>query len=246
VFIQDAYDTVQPPSDFAPEPVHHILFFGFFGDGVLIVLIVAAIWILTAIYGSANFRAARQPRDAVQKRVDRVVKAMGEAARASQANQMRLAREAEEAARSQFKASLELSKRLDDVIGPLNKALEGMREEEAHIKPLTGPSTVMGGTVINIAVGGGAGIGHETVTAGAVAASAEVKAEGAGGPEMMSEEEHSLAVWTAIQRLYNAWRNKSAIVAALHAAQAQLMSQPAWEPPLDELAAHDPRRRPSH
>ena len=240
MFIQD-YDAVPPPSDFAPDPVQHHFFFE---TGILIVLVVVAIWILSAIYGSENFRAARRPRDAVQRRVDRVVKAMAEAARANQASQLKLAQEAKAAIDSQFSASLKLSQELNKVIGPLNKALEGVREDEATIKPITGPSVVTGGTVINIAVGGGAGAGPETVTAGPVTAVApgEIKVE-AAPPEMMSDEERRLAIWTAVQRLFNAWKNKSAIVAAFHAAQSQLMSSAPWEPPLDELAANDPRRR---
>ncbi len=244
MFIQDSYDAVPPPSDFGPEPIHHHFFFD---TGILIVLVIVAIWILSAFYNSANYRAARQPRDAVQKRVDRVAKVMAEAARANQSNQVKLAEEAKAAIDSQFPAALRLSQELNKVVGPLNKALEGVREDDAPIKPLTGPSTVLGGTVINIAVGGGTGVGPETVTAGAVAAPAEVGGEGApGGPEMMSADERSAAVWTAVQRLFNAWKNKSAIVAAFHAAQAQLIASPVWEPPYDRLAPNDPRRRQSH
>jgi hypothetical protein len=243
VFIQD-YDSVPPPSDFAPDPVHHHFFFE---TGILIVLVVVAIWILSAIYGNANFRAARQPRDAVQRRVDRVVRAMADAARANQASQVKLAEEAKAAIDSQFAASLRLSQELNKVVGPLNKALEGVREEEAPIRPITGPSTVTGGTVINIAVGGGAGLGPETVTAGpaAVAAPGGEHAEMTAGPEMMGEDERRSAVWMAVQRLFNAWKNKAAIVAAFHAAQAQLMLSPSWEPPVDELAAAELRRRQS-
>jgi hypothetical protein len=244
VFIQDSFDTVRPPSDFGPEPVHHYMFFE---SGILIVLVIAAIWILSAIYGSANFRAAREPRDAVQKRVDRVVKAMADAARANQSSQLKLAEEAKAAIDSQFAASLRLSQELNKVVGPLNKALEGVREDDAPIRPISGPSTVMGGTVINIAVGGGAGVGPENVTAGTAvaAAPAEVKVDGAAaGPEMMSPDEKSAAIWTAVQRLFNAWKNKTAIVAAVHAAQAQLVSSPPWEPPFDRLAPNDPRRGP--
>ena len=243
VFIQDSYDAVPPPSDFGPDPVPHHFFFD---TGILIVLVIAAIWILSAIYGNENFRAARRPRDAVQRRVDRVVKAMADAARANQTNQVKLAEEARAAIDSQFSASLRLSQELNKIIGPLNKALEGVREDDAPIRPLTGPSTVMGGgTVINIAVGGGTGVGPETVTAGpaAVAVPGEVKVESVAGSEVMSEDERSSAIWTAVQRLFNAWKNKTAVVAAFHAAQTQLMSSPSWEPPLDELLANDPRRR---
>ncbi len=241
MFIQD-YDAVPPPSDFGPDPIQHHYFFE---TGILIVLVIAAIWILSAIYGGENFRAARRPRDAVQRRVDRAVKAMADAARANQASQEKLALEAKQAINEQFKASLELSQALNKAIGPLNKALEGVREDEAPIKAITGPSVVTGGTVINIAVGGGAGVGPENVTAGPVTAvsPAEIKAE-VLPPEMMSAEERRLAIWTAVQRLFNAWKNKSAIVAAFHAAQTQLMSSAPWEPPLDELVANDPRRRP--
>ncbi len=241
MFIQD-YDTAPPPSDFAPDIVPHHYFFE---DGILIVVVIAAVWILWAIYGSENFRAARRPRDAVQRRVDRAVKAMADAARANQASQEKLALEAKSAINEQFKASLELSQALNKAIGPLNKALEGLREDEAPIKAITGPSLVTGGTVINIAVGGGTGTGPETVTAGPATAvlPGEIKVEGAL-PEMMSAEERRLAVWTAVQRLFNAWKNKSAIVAAFHAAQTQLMSSAPWEPPLDELIGRDPRRGP--
>lgn len=242
MFIQD-YDSVPPPSDFAPDPVQHHFFFE---TGILIVLVVVAIWILSAIYGNENFRAARRPRDAVQRRVDRVVKTMADAARANQASQVKLAEEAKAAIDSQFAASLKLSQELNKVVGPLNKALEGLREEEAPIKPITGPSTVTGGaTVINIAVGGGSGSGPETVTAGPLTTfvPGEGQADIPAGPEMMSEDERRSAVWMAVQRLFNAWKNKAAIVAAFHAAQAQLMLSPSWEPPVDEVAAADLRRR---
>ncbi len=241
MYIQD-YDTVPPPSDFGPDPVPHHFFFD---TGILIVLVIAAIWILSAIYNKENFRAARRPRDAVQRRVDRVVKAMAEAARANQASQLKLAEEVKAVIDSQFSASLKLSQELNKYVGPLNKALEGTREEEAPIKPLTGPSTIMGGaTVINIAVGGGTGAGPETVTAGpaAVAVPGEIKLETATGPERMSEADHRAAIWSAVQRLFNAWKNKAAIVAAFHAAQAQLMLSPPWEPPFERLPPNDPRR----
>ncbi len=239
MFIQDSYDAVPPPSDFGPDPIHHHFFFE---TGILIVLVIVSIWILSAIYGNANFRAARRPRDAVQQRVDRVAKAMADAARANQINQLKLAEDARAAIDSQFSASLRLSQELNKVVGPLTKALEGVREDDAPIKPLTGPSVVAGGTVINIAVGGGAGA--EAVAAGPVAAAtpAEVKVDAAAGPEMMSSEERSAALWTAVQRLFNAWKNKAAVVAAFHAAQTQLMSSPVWEPPYDRLPPNDPRR----
>ncbi|MGZ3298061.1 MAG: hypothetical protein ACXU8O_03505, partial [Asticcacaulis sp.] len=223
--VQDTFDA-PPPSDFAAAPIHH---YYFFETGILIVLIIAGIWILSAIYGNANFRAARQPQDAVKKRVDRVVKAMAEAARANQTNQVKLAEEVKAAVDKQFSATLKLSEALNKAIGPLNKALEGTREEDAPIRALTGPSTVTGGTVINIAVSG-----NESVAAGPVAAMAAPSVAPAPNgtpaePEAMSPDERSAALWTAVQRLFNAWKNKTAIIAAFHSAQAQLTASPLWE-----------------
>ncbi len=249
MFIQDSFDTVPPPSDFGPEPSHH---HAFFETGILIVLVVVAIWILSRVYNDANFRAARRPKDAVTQRVDRVAKAMADAARANQNNQIMLAVDAKSAIDKQFAACLKLSEELNKAIGPLNKALEGLKEEDAPIKPLHGASTINGGTVINIAVGGN-GNGVESVGAGPALGSTPVPLPGEtpppAGAETMTPEEKSAALWTAVQRIFNAWKNRTAIVAAFHAAQAQLTASPLWQPPIEEMHPghghrHDAHRRP--
>lgn len=234
MFIQDSFDTVPPPSDFGPEPSHH---HAFFETGILIVLVVVAIWILSRVYNDANFRAARRPKDAVTQRVDRVAKAMSDAARANQSNQVMLAVDAKTAIDKQFAACLRLSEELNKHIGPLNKALEGMKEEDAPIRPIHGPSTVSGGTVINIAVGGSGNVESSGGSA-AVLGSTPVPLPGGAPhptPEPMTPEEKSAALWTAVQRIFNAWKNRTAIVAAFHAAQAQLTASPLWQPPPEEM-----------
>ncbi len=59
----------------------------------------------------------------------------------------------------------------------------------------------------------------------------------------MSADEKSEAIWKAVQKLFNYWKNMSAVATAFRAAQAQLMASPAWEDPREEGAGPGKSRK---
>lgn len=166
---------------------------------------------------------------AVDKKIDGVVKALSAAARAGSDTQLGTALAARKAIDDNFGKTLALSADLSKVIGKLNTALEGTKEEVAKPKA---PELAAGGTVINIAVNDGVTAAAPAPDAGPYAAPAPA----ADKPvEPMTQGEQREAVWLAIDRLFNYWKNASTVTAAFRAAQQQLMELPAWVPPRELL-----------
>ena len=141
--MQDGFDAPSAAlSDFPSDPVvhHHVL--AWLSVAALLVVATAT---LTLVYKSAERMARNRLGDGVDARVKAVRKTLEAAARARAGDQVELAQAARAALREHFGGVLELSAHLGKATDGLNKALEGMREEDA--KPSSG-GAVHGGAPI--------------------------------------------------------------------------------------------------
>ncbi len=218
--MDDKFDA-QPVADFPTEVAanHDFLFW----TAVTICLIVLAS-ILTVVFKNAHRDAAGGGGSAIDRRIDAVKKLLSAAARATPGEQVEKAEAARAAIADNFGQTLKLSAELSKVVGKLNTAIEGTKEEV--FKPKAGaPATAEAGTVsINVALNG-------IVQVGAAQAS---PVEAAPDKVAMTAEEKSESIWRAVQKLFNYWKNMSAVSTAFRAAQAQLMASPRWEDPREE------------
>lgn len=226
--MNDRFDS-PPPSDFPTDPVahHDILFWAL----VTVVLIVMAS-VLTVLFKEAERRASRGMGDSIEARAKSVMKKLSAGAKAGHDDQIQKAEDARAAVKENFGKTLELSAALTKVVGKLNSAIEGTKEEAYTGKGNGAPAHMTGGTVINIAVNGSG----EPVAAAAGAAPAPVP-DGAPASDknvQMSPDEKSESVWKAMQKLFNYWKNLGAVTAAFRAAQQQLMASPRWEDPRED------------
>ena len=224
------------PSDFPSDPVYHFHLLAWGLGALLLVLFAAAIIMMFRRAYVTYSRSQRE--DAIKERVARVDKALRTASQGSRDDQIQKAEAAVAAVDANFAQTLVLSKALNDAMGPLLKALEGVREED--VKPggmMNGGNVMAGGTVINIAVNNGQPVTPEAAAAAvpgpyASAPAPAVAADGkAAVKEAMSPGERAEAVWKAIHKLYAYWKNKTAVTTAFTAAQQQLLNSPYWEPP---------------
>ncbi len=213
-------------SDFPTDPVasHDVLFWI-----VTTVCLIVLASFLTVWFKRSERKAGLGIGDAIEGRANAVFKGLSNAAKATRGEQFIKAEEARGVVSEQFGNTLELSARLSKVVGKLNGAIEGTRDE-AYKGGGTGPSHVSGGTVINIAVNG-SGDAQAVANAHAAPAPAPV---GSSEKVPMSPDEKSESVWKAVQKLFNYWKNRAAVIAAFRAAQQQLMASPAWEDPREE------------
>jgi len=220
--MDDRFDA-QPVADFPTEASanHDFLFW----CAVTVCLIVLAS-ILTLVFKNAHRDAAGGVGSAIDRRIDAVKKLLSAAARAAPSEQIEKAVAARTAIADNFQHTLKLSAELNKVVGKLNTAIEGTREEV--FKPKAGAPAAEAGTVsINVAVAG-------IVQVGAGAAAPAVPVEAAPEKVAMSADEKSESVWKAVQKLFNYWKNMSAVATAFRAAQTQLMASPRWEDPREE------------
>lgn len=219
--MDDKFDA-QPVADFPTEMAanHDFLFW----TAVTICLIVLAS-ILTVVFKNAHRDAAGGVGSAIDRRIDAVKKLLSVAARATPGEQVEKAEAARAAIADNFQHTLKLSAELNKVVGKLNTAIEGTKEEV--FKPKAGAAAVTEpGTVsINVALNG-------IVQTGAAAQGAPVEVLPDKVP--MSADEKSESIWKAVQKLFNYWKNMSAVSTAFRAAQAQLMASPRWEDPREE------------
>ena len=228
--MQDRFDS-PPISDFPADPVMHydLLFWA----AATVCLIVFAC-VLTLMYKKAERRMGFGAGDAIDQRVKAVMKVLSGAAKAGFDDQATRAEDSLKAVNDQFGRTLSLASDLSKAVSKLNTAVDGTKEElfKGH-----GVGGVMaGGTVINIAVNSNSD-GAPLAAAGTAVAPGFVTAEAAAEKVPMSPMEKSEAVWKAIQKLFNYWKNLSAVTAAFRAAQQQLMASPEWkDPPEDELS----------
>jgi hypothetical protein len=163
--------------------------------------------------------------DGVDARVKLVRKSLEAAARARAEDQDDLAQAACAALNDQFGRTLALSDGLSKAVDALNKALEGVREEEVKPHPAAGGGVVHGGTVINIAVANGAAAPVPIAAPEAPNAAAPAEAAPA------KPDDRRDALWRAVQKLFAYWSHMSVVSAAFRAAQTQLLQSPAWTAP---------------
>ncbi len=218
--MDDKFDA-QPVADFPTEVAanHDFLFW----TAVTICLIVLAS-ILTVVFKNAHRDAAGGVGGAIDRRIDSVKKLLSAAARATPAEQIEKAVAARSAIADNFQHTLKLSAELNKVVGKLNTAIDGTKEEVFKPKAGTPAATEAGTVSINVAVNGIV----------PVAAAPALAVEAAPDKVTMSAEEKSESVWKAVQKLFNYWKNMSAVSTAFRAAQAQLMASPRWEDPREE------------
>ncbi len=227
--MQDRFDS-PPISDFPADPVMHydLLFWA----AATVCLIVFAC-ILTLMYKKAERRMGFGAGDAIDQRVRAVMKILSGAAKAGLDDQTAKAEDSVKAVNDQFGRTLSLAADLSKAVSKLNTAVDGTKEE--LFKGNGGIGTVTGGTVINIAVNSNSD-GAPLAAAGTAVAPGVVPAASAEKVPM-SPMEKSEAVWKAVQKLFNYWKNLSAVTAAFRAAQQQLMASPEWkDPPEDDLS----------
>lgn len=227
--MDDRFDTA-PVADFPTEVGGHHDFL--FWTAVTVCLIVLAS-ILTVVFKNAQRDASGGGGSAIDKRIDSVKKLLSSAARAGPDEQLEKATAARAAIADNFQHTLKLSAELNKVVGKLNTAVEGTKEEV--FKPGNGAAAAFGGTVINIAVNNHSDGQPQAVAGGAAAT--PVPSAAAVEKVPMSADEKSEAVWKAVQKLFNYWKNMSAVATAFRAAQAQLMASPAWEDPREDAGA---------
>jgi hypothetical protein len=230
--MDDKFDSA-PVADFPTEAGghHDVLFW----TAVTVCLIVLAS-ILTIVFKNAQRDASGGVGSAIDRRVDAVKKLLSAAAKAGPDDQVEKAEKARAAIAENFQHTLRLSAELNKVAGKLNTAIEGTKEEV--FKPKGAVPAAMGGPVINIAV-------NASEVQPVAAAPAPAATPGDAVPEKvaMSADEKSEAIWKAVQKLFNYWKNMSAVATAFRAAQAQLMASPAWEDPREEGAGPGKSRK---
>ncbi|MBW8881004.1 MAG: hypothetical protein JF615_06120 [Asticcacaulis sp.] len=229
--MNDRYDA-QPVADFPTEAAanHDFLFW----TAVTVCLIVLAS-ILTIVFKNAQRDASGGVGTAIDRRVDAVKKLLSSAARAGPDEQFEKATAARAAIADNFQHTLKLSAELNKVVGKLNTAIDGTKEEV--YKPKGAMPAAAGGTVINIAVNASE---VQPMASAAPAAPADIVV---AEKVPMTADEKSEAVWKAVQKLFNYWKNMSAVATAFRAAQAQLMTSPAWEDPREEPASSPKARK---
>ena len=230
--MEDRFDA-PAVTDFPTDAVVHYDFL--FWLTLTVALIVLAS-IITVVFKNAHRDAASGTGNAIQDRVKAVMKALSVAAKAGPDEQIDKAVAGREAVSENFGATLALSNALNKAVGKLNTAIDGTKEE-VYVAKGIGAGQVTGGTVINIAVN--AGDGQPQALAGPYAAPAAAVVTAPADKVPMTADEKSESIWKAVQKLFNYWKNLSAVTAAFRAAQAQLMSSPAWEDPREEAAAAD-------
>jgi hypothetical protein len=234
--MQDGFDAPPAPNDFPPDTVihHHVL-----GWLILLVFAVAAACAFTLLFKNAERQVRTRLGGHIDARVQKVRDALETAARARSADQFDAARNARAAIAAQFGRTLALGAELGKTVEGLNKALEGLREEDPKPKPHRHPgeSVAAGGTVINISVGG-----HATPDAPKPdhAGPEHAGPEHAGhekpdAPGPLTADEHSDLLWRAVQKLFAYWNNLHVIASAFTAAQQQLLHSAPWRTPQPDL-----------
>lgn len=230
--MQDGFDAPSAAlSDFPSDPVvhHHVL--AWLSVAALLVVATAT---LTLVYKSAERMARNRLGDGVDARVKAVRKTLEAAARARAGDQVERAQAARAALREHFGGVLELSAHLGKATDGLNKALEGMREEDA--KPSSG-GVVHGGTVINIAVANGSAAPMPALGPGPASAEPAPESHAESPPESQTD-----ALWRAVQKLFAYWSHMNVVAAAFRAAQTQLLQSPVWTAPHETPPPEAPPR----
>lgn len=218
------------PSDFPSDPIFQWdLMLGFVGL-VLLVLVLAGLFIFFQRLGRQM--VLREADDAIVKKADLVSKALSRAARAPRDQQEAKLGEAIEEVDKHFGATLKAAADISKAVGGINGSLEGLVKKDTA--PANGlfpnGSHVHGNTIINIAVNNGEVSNGQP---GGAPLGAHPAPAPASDIEITPREKREI-VWEAIQRLFDYWKFRSAVVAQLRAVRQQLDHSPSWEPPRPE------------
>ncbi|ESQ91982.1 hypothetical protein ABAC460_03535 [Asticcacaulis sp. AC460] len=220
------------PSDFPSDPVFQWdLMLGFVGL-VLLALVLAGLFIFFQRLGRQM--VLREADDAIVKKADLVSKALSRAARAPRDQQEAKLAEAVGELDKHFGATLAAAAGVSKAIGAVNTSLEGLTEGAPQANGLfPNGSHVQGNTIINIAVNNGE---MSNGNPGVPPIGGQPAAAPAPDIEVTPRERHEI-VWEAIQRLFDYWKFRSAVVAQLRAVRQQLDHSPSWEAPRPEGGA---------
>lgn len=221
-----------PPSlnDFPVDPVSN--YDPFIWGGLtlaLVILVGVAIW----LFKRAEHNVTRGA--AIDARAKAVMKFLSPSAKASERDQVQSAINSRKAVEEQFGATLKLSQFLNKISTDLNGAVEGTEKKPYAAKGGAAPAQMSGGTFINIMVGADG----QPVAAAPAAPAPAAKAE----KVPMSPDEHKAAIWFAVQKLFDYWKNLNVVTEAYRAAQRQLDESPPWSPPEDEVRHAPPLPR---
>jgi hypothetical protein len=204
-------------SDFpADAPPSHDWIFWLLSVLFMIGLTVA----LVIIFKRAERRAVSGA--AIDERAKAVMHFLSPGAKANNDNQTQLAINSKTAVEAQFGKTLELSNALAKITGQLNSAVEGTDKKPYVAKGAGAPAQMNGGTYINIAIGADGQV--QPVAAPPVAAGVVEKVR-------MNPEEHRTAIWFAVQKLFDYWKNLMVVTESYRAALRQLNESPPWVPP---------------
>ncbi|EGF89262.1 hypothetical protein ABI_46100 [Asticcacaulis biprosthecium C19] len=216
------------PSDFPSDPVFQWdLMLGFVGL-VLLALVLAGLFIFFQRLGRQM--VLREADDAIVKKSDLISKALSRAARAPRDQQEARLGEAVGEIDKHFGATLKAAADISKAVGGVSGALEGLKDGAPASGLFPNGSHVHGNTIINIAVNNG-----EMVNGGPGGGPIGGQPVPASAPdvEMTPRERHEI-VWEAIQRLFDYWKFRSAVVTQLRAVRQQLDHSPSWEAPRPE------------
>jgi len=232
--MQDGFDSPPAaPSDFPPDPVIHYHILAWL---TLLVIAVVAACVFTLVYKSAEKSVRGRLGDGIDARVKAVRVALEAAAQAKSSDQFELARAAQAALEEHFGRTRALGLELGKAAEGLNKALEGLREED--VKPRAehaGAAMAHGGTIINIAVGSA----QTSALPGSNAHEGSVSLPEKLPDAALNAEAHSELLWRAVQKLFAYWSNMHVVATAFRAAQQQLLHSAAWIMPLEDGIAPD-------
>lgn len=208
------------PSDFPSDPIfpwEMVL-------GVLGLFLLAFVLFGLFIFFQRLGRqmVVREYEDAIVKKADLVSKALSDAARATSVHQEDKLRVAVQVIDDTFGKTLTAAAQIGGAAGKVTKGVEGKKVIDAKAAGLfPNGAHVHGNTIINIAVNNGEVAQGAPPAAGAVAEPA---------PDLTPQEKHEI-VWEAIQRIFDYWKYKSSVVAAMRAVRQQLDTSPPWSPP---------------
>lgn len=213
------------PSD--PPPNHDLLIWLF-----ITLFLVALVAALVVVFKRAERHGGSS---AIEKRAKAVMEFLSPGAKASLDGQIDTAIKSRAAIEAQFGETLKLSHALSKIAGQLNGAVEGTEKKAYTPKGAAGPAQINGGTYINIAIGADGQLQPQPAPPPAA------KAE----KVPMSPEEQSTAIWFAVQKLFDYWKNLMVVTESYRTALRQLSDSPAWEPPEEDPRLAPKGRKPS-
>lgn len=185
-----------------------------------VLFVVGLTAVLVIVFKRAERRAASGA--AIDERAKAVMHFLSPGAKAPMNSQIDMAIKSRAAIESQFGETLKLSNALSKITGQLNGAVEGTDKKPYVPKGAGGPAQINGGTYINIAIGADGQLQPAAAPPAAAAKAEKVP---------MTPEEQSTAIWFAVQKLFDYWKNLMVVTESYRAALRQLTDSPPWVPP---------------